>query len=423
MDIRPWFVQGLFFSPQPDTLMKDYDYIIAGGGCAGLSLAAKINRSSLKNRRILILDTEPKSRNDKTWCFWPESKTNEYTPYTGWQDLQVHTPRGSYRQNIAPLYYQLVSSGDFYSQVYRELKENSQIEFRFEKVLALEDLDRGAKVLTEERQYQGSYVFNSINFPIQQQKSRNIYLAQHFYGWFLEMENEVFDPEQMTLMDFRVLQGNEVCFVYILPFSKRKALVEFTVFSASVWDKDAYLGPLSSYMEEKFPGQAFDILQEEKGVIPMTNHQFERYKGKHIINIGTAGGFTKATTGYTFQRIQRDTQALVDAMIEKGKPYYSLKKKVRFQFYDNLLLYLIHTNGGDVHKIFDQLFAKNDFRTILRFLDEQTKLWEELYILGRLPWMPFLKAIKDYYIVRKPIENRSSCFLPQKLSEHESPIH
>jgi len=136
--------------------------------------------------------------------------------------FHVHTPSGSYRQHIGPLYYQLVSSGDFYSQVYRELQENPQIEFRFEKVLALEDLDQGAKVLTEEGQYQGSYVFNSINFPIQQQQSRNIYLAQHFYGWFLEMENEVFDPEQMTLMDFRVLQGNEVRFVYLRHFTGRK---------------------------------------------------------------------------------------------------------------------------------------------------------------------------------------------------------
>ena len=51
-----------------------YDYIIAGSGCAGLSLLHKILQTpSLQNKSILVIDKDQKKSNDRTWCFWEKN--------------------------------------------------------------------------------------------------------------------------------------------------------------------------------------------------------------------------------------------------------------------------------------------------------------------------------------------------------------
>ena len=56
--------------------MKDFDYIILGGGCAGLSLAYELEiNNMLKNKTLAIIETRENYYRDKTWSFW---KVNEH---------------------------------------------------------------------------------------------------------------------------------------------------------------------------------------------------------------------------------------------------------------------------------------------------------------------------------------------------------
>jgi len=48
----------------------DVDYLILGGGCAGLGLAVNFINSDLRDKRILILEGREKYKRDKTWCSW-----------------------------------------------------------------------------------------------------------------------------------------------------------------------------------------------------------------------------------------------------------------------------------------------------------------------------------------------------------------
>ena len=51
-------------------MTKHYDYILAGGGLAGLSLACHLVNSPLRDRSILIVHPDTKERNDRTWSYW-----------------------------------------------------------------------------------------------------------------------------------------------------------------------------------------------------------------------------------------------------------------------------------------------------------------------------------------------------------------
>ena len=67
-----------------------YDYIIAGGGLAGLSLACHMVRTSLRDRSILIVDRDPKKQNDRTWGFWTHKPTGfDEIVHRSWSQMLV----------------------------------------------------------------------------------------------------------------------------------------------------------------------------------------------------------------------------------------------------------------------------------------------------------------------------------------------
>jgi lycopene beta-cyclase len=44
------------------------------------------------------------------------------------------------------------------------------------------------------------------------------------------------------------------------------------------------------------------------------------------------------------------------------------------------------------HKVFESLFQKNRPQLILRFLEEQTTIWEDLKLMTSVPTLPFMQA-------------------------------
>ena len=123
----------------------------------------------------------------------------------------------------------------------------------------------------------------------------------------------------------------------------------------------------------------------------MTDTKYE-FKGQYTFNIGTAGGQTKASSGYTFQFIQKQSQQIADC-IANGDTFLTLfDPPKRFRFYDNTLLHILYNNKLQGKKIFTSLFQKNKPQDVLKFLDNETSLTEELKIISTLPTLPFLKA-------------------------------
>ncbi|HRG94308.1 MAG TPA: lycopene cyclase family protein, partial [Chitinophagaceae bacterium] len=134
------------------------------------------------------------------------------------------------------------------------------------------------------------------------------------------------------------------------------------------------------------------ITEIENGIIPMTNYRFPAVDGR-IIFLGTAGGQTKASSGYTFQFIQKHSARLVNSLIKKGNPFVSRPGgPARYRFYDSVLLHVLKNGLVPGDKVFTDLFKKNKPQRVLRFLDNESSLGDELKIVSSLPTWPFLKA-------------------------------
>src|SRR5438309_10959702 len=125
----------------------------------------------------------------------------------------------------------------------------------------------------------------------------------------------------------------------------------------------------------------------------MTNFRFSEGQN-NIVNIGTAGGQTKGSSGYTFNFIQKHSKALVEELIRCGDPFISPASS-RFFFYDSVLLNILYRKTLSGERIFTDLFRKNKPATVLRFLDNQTSLPRDLSIIATLPFRPFLKAAME----------------------------
>jgi len=380
-------------------LNLNYNYIISGSGCAGLSLLYRMMQHSFfANKQILVIDKTEKNVNDHTWCFWEkEAGVFDSIVHHKWKQLDFYSNNFSARFDIVPYEYKMIRSIDLYDHVLDKAKQQSNIHFVYGHVQSISNVGNKAVVVIDDKQFTAEYVFNSIFFkeefhPPLKSKKKVYSLLQHFKGWLIETHNNVFDQRVATFMDFRVSQQHGTAFVYVLPVASNKALVEYTLFTKELLDKKEYDIALADYIKN-MPGiHNYSIKEKEFGVIPMTNKPFLKGDG-NIINIGTAGGQTKPSSGFTFHFIQKHSDKIINALIAQRDPHVtnSIFLK-RFNIYDRTLLNILYNQklGGD--EIFTDLFKKNPVQRVFRFLDNETNLVEELKLVNTTRTSVFLPA-------------------------------
>ncbi|NJN17223.1 MAG: lycopene cyclase [Oscillochloris sp.] len=374
--------------------MNHYDYIIAGGGAAGLSLIYHLGQANLLDRRVLVIDQVRKTQNDRTWCFWEVgSGPFEALVRRSWDHLWFHGRR-SRRLSIAPYRYKLIQGGDFYQFMDAWLRRQSNVTRVQGRIAAIEERGDGVAVTVDGVVYTGCWAFSSIPTTAAPPPGYAAWL-QHFKGWVITTPQPVFDPDAATFMDFRVAQGDHVRFVYVLPYDAHTALVEDTYFSPSLLPQAVYDSGLRGYIAEYLGLTSYAITHVEYGVIPMTDMPFSRRPSPHVMTIGTAGGMTKASTGYTFQRIQRQSRRIAASLGATGQPFYDQPMLNRHALMDSVLLNVLDTGRERGQMFFDQLFNHNRPQQVLRFLDEDSSLLEDLALMTTVNIPVFVTATLD----------------------------
>jgi lycopene beta-cyclase len=204
-------------------------------------------------------------------------------------------------------------------------------------------------------------------------------------------ERAVFDPSMATLMDFDTAQHEAVAFLYVLPTAPDRALVEHTMFSLRPQPEHFHFNQVREYLERLGAG-AIEVEHTEYGVIPMEDRALSQRWGRHVWNIGTVGGRTKPSTGYTFQRIHAQSQHLVHSWVAGGVPTALPSAPSRYAFADRTLLSILHLRPELGRPIFERLFRTTSIEHVLDFLDEDSTLLRDAAMVAGLPWKPFLLA-------------------------------
>lgn len=375
------------------TTHNTYDYIIAGTGCAGLSLAMEFLQSGIPFQKILLLDREQKTANDRTWCYWSSDEERWYDRLATrkWNEFIFKDHAHLLTLQLAPYSYRLLQAKDFYRHCLGQLTADPRFEFLSGNIDNVGSDAGGAFVVTGTKTLRAGLVFNSA-LRHAAVKPSHINLVQHFVGWKVRTTRACFDPERPIFMDFSVPQKNDCRFVYVLPFSDHEALVEYTGFSPAALAEPEYEQELSDYMQTICSKDEYSITETERGLIPMYESPFTNQYGPHVINIGTAGGGSKASTGFTFYYIQQQVRNIVHDLKNKKQPGPLFRRKSKFLWYDRTLLQVMKDGKPGAAEIFSLLFRRSRTADLLAFLNEESDLAQDLRVMAVVPWSVFIPA-------------------------------
>lgn len=379
------------------TESKKYDLIIAGAGLSGLSLAWHLVQENYQGQ-VLLIDESFAPNNSKTWCFWG-SKDHPFTEiaHRTWRQTDFSALDFSDRLSFKDHRYYCVKESDYKEKILRSLQKASNFDLLEESILDFSSNRTKAALITKDSNtYLADYIFQSIFMPSDYAPEQRKYpLIQHFLGLEIKTKEKVFDKTSFTLMDVDDTFDQGFAFMYLLPFKKTRALVEFTVFSDTPLKKKEYKKKIRSYLYNNFglDKQDYVIKRKEYGEIPMDDRPHTPSYASRIYNLGTVGGFTKPSTGYTFSRVHKYSRSCAKELANGKAPLPPNTSEYRFRYYDLLLLRVLSTNVPASRKIFRSLFKNSPVDLIFKFLSEETNFMEDLKVLSSCHYPPFLKAL------------------------------
>ncbi|MCA9658589.1 MAG: hypothetical protein KC486_09605 [Myxococcales bacterium] len=375
----------------------DADLAVVGAGCAGLSLALALATARWPGRRPRIAVIEPRERyvRDRTWCFWPV----EPQPFTAaithrWSRWEVRVPGRSIIRGSSRLPYVHVAADAFYTQALSRLRE-AGVELHLGRA-ASSIVDEGSRVTitTDGGAMRARLAFDSR--PPHPGPSAapatgdiEVELLQHFLGWEIVVDRPRFDPGKAILMDFDVPQGDGLHFLYVLPFSRERALVEATYFTEATLPTATYEARIRDYLRRRFAVDDFTIAFRERGVIPMTTAPARPQPSPRVYNVGLRGGLAKPSTGYAFLAIQRFAQATADRLagadLTATPPPPPAPRSALATAMDRVFLSYVHRHPERAPKLFADLFDRLPPDLLIRFLSDHASARECLRVMTSTP--------------------------------------
>ena len=372
---------------------RSFDYIIIGNGLAGLQLALEMsNDPFFKDYTIALIDPSEKLENDKTWSFWEQGEGKfEAVIEKVWHTAKFESSDVSLTLPLHDYNYKTIRSIDFYTWAKDQLSPKPNFKFILDTVQNVEETN-ALKINGLKQTYSAKHIFDSrIPKEFYKQQSNYTLIHQHFKGWIIETETAIFKPEAFTMMDYRFQYKDSTSFIYVLPFSETKALVEYTFFTPFLVEPPIYEDAIKKYLQNELKLNNFKIIETEVGNIPMTDFPFWDYHTQHVTKIGTGAGWVKGSTGYSFKHTEKSVSKIIEN-IKLGKtPSKDIFKK-KFKFYDKIFLKVLHDENEKGVWIFERFYSKNSIRTMFRFLDEETTFSEDISIMKSLFSMAFIKA-------------------------------
>jgi len=150
-----------------------------------------------------------------------------------------------------------------------------------------------------------------------------------------------------------------------------------------------YDNQIKDYIENSLNLKDYNITYKEEGAIPLFYPSRDLEKNK--INIGTAGGMTRLSTGYTFLNIQEHSKYIRENIenISETKIFEISKK---YQLLDKIFLRVLEKYPEKMPIIFYNMFGTST-NAVIKFLSNKSNFLEDLSIILKMPKWTFIKAL------------------------------
>ena len=378
---------------------SQFDFIIVGAGLSGLHLSyCFLKDEYFKDYSFLIIDKEKSKKEDNYFSYWEigDGKWDSILK-NKWSKGDFFSKKGKVEMDFSDYSYKTLSSSKFKEYVKKKIKKKKKFKLSKDTVLKTKEEKNNIVVVGNKKNYNAKHVFDSRLSPILNKKiKKHTYLKQHFLGWVVKTNEKIFNKRSFVFMDYRIRDKNSTAFTYVLPFKKNEALIEHTYFSKNVQNHDVYEEYIKDYLNKYYGKSTYKLVKSEFGVIPMTTYPFHSDSTMNITKIGTAGGWVKPSTGYSFKNCEKYSEKILDN-IKNGKEF-KISPKKRYLFLDKILLGVLSNYNYQGESIFHRMIKRNKTKNVLRFLDEESTLLEMIKIIISMRSIYFVKVfIKNLY--------------------------
>jgi lycopene beta-cyclase len=403
---------------------SDLPILIAGAGCAGLSLAVQLQLRGYPGK-VVIVDPRTEFTRDRTWCHYvTQPHAFEACISHQWNDWCVKTASGDSVARSSRYPYAQISSDRFYDYALSVIRGSSKQQLKLGiQVESLEEDDTSVRVrFSDGSADRYAAVFDSRPVKsVADPGSNSVTLLQQFVGLHVRSENNMFSPGCAVMMDFRESGEDTIQFMYVLPYSSREALVEATVFTKTALNSATLVEGVFAYLGRLGSCGDIQIVHREQGCIPMTTRRIEARPSKRVIRIGAAGGAVKPSTGYAFGAIQKMAESISEQLVQ-GVPAADVISPVCRQrksvFLDDVFLCYLARYPQKAPELFRRIFQRCPGDRIARFLTDTGSIVDDLCMIASMPKFPFiLEALRSYPIWYKGSRSKSC---PRKVWFHRA---
>lgn len=369
--------------------MSDAQLIVVGAGCSGLALGRTLCEYGSRAPRTLLLDQREHYTDDRSWSFWARPG-DRWLPYarSSWSTWAISRLHGdSVIQRASRRRYACLRGLDYYQQQRRHIDRHPDVELRLAtRIQAVRHQNGRFRIETD----RGSLTADHVIDTRPEQKVDPV-VWQQFVGHEIRTDAPCFDPGTAGLMLAMDCDRHGFVFTYLLPFSTDHALIESTRFCPRLLDTDVLDADTRRATERLTAGARAQILRREFGRLPMGYWPQGRRTSRDPARAGARGGALRSASGYGFLRMQAWAGACARSMIERGRPLAHPAEPAWRRAMDSRFLKVIRRDPDRASELFERMARGLSGERMARFLSDEARLTDILWMLAVLPKRPFIR--------------------------------
>jgi len=374
------------------------DVTIVGAGLAGLSIVCWLiqiaEQTGQALPRVHLLEPRQAYKEDRTWCFW-DDRSHPFSPLIKhrWPAWQVRQGNRTVTQSSSVSPYAMLHSMDVYRYALNQIDAHPSLTLH--QGVTVETIEQSDALFNVRANSMtlGSKLVIDTRPPNEEAFELNCGFWQVFSGQEIQCVDHGFAPDTARLMDFQACETH-VAFVYLLPISHDRLLVEWTEFLPPGESSDCD-GKLHQWLEQQNLTDRH-VLRTESGRLPMFVPR-SLNRGDCGIPAGIRGGWMRPSTGYHFASCQRCSESMAKQLLHASlSGQWQLKPErptpVWLRWMDRVFMRSLQREPSRAADWFMSMFQATSGDQMARFMNDQPRWDDAIGFAASLPKWPFLRS-------------------------------